>query len=131
MPQLRAASKPGDPARVINIGSIAGLWTKSNFAYAYSASKGALHHLTRVLASDLTKLGVNVNAIAPGFFPSDMTAGFFEAVPGLEQQTIDAIPAGRLGTPEDVGGAVLFLTSRAGAYVSGAVIPLEGGLWSA
>jgi NAD(P)-dependent dehydrogenase (short-subunit alcohol dehydrogenase family) len=131
LPQLRAASTPSDPARVVNIGSIAGLWPRSDTAYAYGAAKSGLHHLTRMLASDLTRQGINVNAIAPGFFPSDMTAGFFEAVPGLEDQTVASIPAGRLGTPEDIGGAVLFLCSRAGAYVSGSVLPLEGGLWSA
>jgi NAD(P)-dependent dehydrogenase (short-subunit alcohol dehydrogenase family) len=131
LPQLKAAAAPGDPARVINIGSIAALWAKSSSAYAYSATKGGVHQLTRALASDLTSQGVTVNAIAPGFFPSDMTAGFFEAVPGLEQQMIAGIPAARLGTPEDIGGTAIFLASRAGAYISGAILPVEGGLWSA
>jgi NAD(P)-dependent dehydrogenase (short-subunit alcohol dehydrogenase family) len=131
LPQLLAAAEPGNPARVVNIGSIAGLWAKSSSAYAYGAAKGGLHQLTRILASDLTVRGINVNAIAPGFFPSDMTRGFFDAMPGLEEKMIAGIPARRLGTPEDIGGAVLFLCSRAGAYVSGAVLPLEGGLWSA
>lgn len=131
LPQLKAAARPGDPARVVNIGSIAGLWAKSSMAYAYGASKGAVHQLTRMLASDLTSSSVTVNAIAPGFFPSDMTAGFFEAVPGLKEQMIEGIPSHRLGTAEDVGGAVIYLCSRAGAYLSGAVLPVEGGLWSA
>lgn len=132
LPALKAASKPGDPARVINIGSIGALWGKSsNGAYAYGASKAAIHQLTRMLASDLTAQGVNVNAIAPGFFPSDMTDGFFAAVPGLKDQMIAGIPAGRLGAAEDIGGAVIFLCSRAGAYVSGAVLPVEGALWQA
>jgi NAD(P)-dependent dehydrogenase (short-subunit alcohol dehydrogenase family) len=131
LPQLKAAARDGDTARVINIGSIAALWAKSSSAYAYSAAKGGLHQLTRALASDLTREGVTVNAIAPGFFPSDMTAGFFEAVPGLREQMIESIPAGRLGTPEDIGGAAIFLASRAGAYLSGAILPVEGALWSA
>jgi NAD(P)-dependent dehydrogenase (short-subunit alcohol dehydrogenase family) len=131
LPLLEAAVKPADPARVINIGSIAALWAKSNSAYAYSAAKGGIHQLTRTLASDLTGRGITVNAIAPGFFPSDMTQGFFDAAPGLREQMIAGIPARRLGTPEDIGGAVIFLSSRAGAYLSGAVLPLEGGLWSA
>jgi NAD(P)-dependent dehydrogenase (short-subunit alcohol dehydrogenase family) len=131
LPQLEAAAQPNDPARVVNIGSIAALWAKSSNAYAYSAAKGGLHQLTRTLASDLTVRGINVNAIAPGFFPSDMTKGFFDAVPGLREQMIAGIPARRLGTPEDIGGAVIFLCSRAGAYLSGAILPLEGGLWSA
>jgi NAD(P)-dependent dehydrogenase (short-subunit alcohol dehydrogenase family) len=131
LPQLSAASRPNDPARVINIGSIAALWAKSSSAYAYSASKGGVHQLTRALASDLTMRGINVNAIAPGYFPSDMTRGLFDAVPGLQEQVVRGIPANRLGTPEDIGGAVIFLSSRAGAYVSGAILPIEGGLWSA
>lgn len=131
LPQLQAASRPDDPARVVNIGSIAALWAKSTNAYAYSAAKGGLHQLTRALASDLTVRGINVNAIAPGFFPSDMTDGFFNAAPGLKEQMIAGIPSRRLGSPEDVGGAVIFLCSRAGAYLSGAVLPVEGGLWSA
>ena len=131
LPQLKAAAKDGDPARIINIGSIAALWARSSSAYAYGATKAGVHQLTRMLASDLTRSGVTVNAIAPGFFPSDMTSGFFTAVPGLEQQIVESIPAHRLGAPEDVGGAVIFLASRAGAYLSGAILPVEGGLWSA
>jgi NAD(P)-dependent dehydrogenase (short-subunit alcohol dehydrogenase family) len=131
LPQLKAAAGEGDPARVINIGSIAALWAKSSSAYAYSAAKGGLHQLTRALASDLTRQGITVNAIAPGFFPSDMTAGFFEAVPGLEEQMIESIPAHRLGNPDDIGGAAIFLASRAGAYLSGSILPVEGALWSA
>jgi NAD(P)-dependent dehydrogenase (short-subunit alcohol dehydrogenase family) len=131
LPELKAAAREADPARIINIGSIAALWAKSSSAYAYGTSKAGLHQLTRMLASDLTRQGITVNAIAPGFFPSDMTAGFFEAVPGLEEQIVEGIPANRLGAAEDIGGTVIFLASRAGAYLSGAVLPLEGGLWSA
>nr|WP_280740872.1 SDR family NAD(P)-dependent oxidoreductase [Sphingopyxis italica] len=131
LPQLTAAAREGDPARVINIGSIAALWAKSSSAYAYSAAKGGLHQLTRALASDLTRKGVNVNAVAPGFFPSDMTDGFFTAVPGLKEQMIEGIPAERLGSESDIGGAVIFLASKAGAYVSGSILPVEGALWAA
>ena len=130
LPNLNAASRAGDPARIINIGSIATLWGKSsNGAYAYGATKAAIHQLTRMLAADLTAKGITVNAIAPGFFPSDMTDGFFAAVPGLKDAMIAGIPSGRLGTEEDVGGAVLYLASRAGAYVSGTILPVEGALW--
>ncbi|MCY1292172.1 Rhamnolipids biosynthesis 3-oxoacyl-[acyl-carrier-protein] reductase [compost metagenome] len=117
-----------DPARVINIGSIGGLMPQSNGAYAYGCSKAGVHQLTRMLASDLRNRGVTVNAIAPGYFPSDMTAGFFEAVPNLEQQMLEAIPAGRFGSAEDIGGTVVYLSSRASAYLTGTVIQLDGGL---
>ncbi len=128
--KMKSSASQDDPARIINIGSIGALWGQSSGgAYAYGSSKAAIQHLTRMLASDLTGQGVTVNAIAPGFFPSNMTDGFFEAVPGLKAQTIEAIPAGRLGTQQDIGGAVLFLSSRAGAYVSGTTLPLEGALW--
>jgi NAD(P)-dependent dehydrogenase (short-subunit alcohol dehydrogenase family) len=131
LPQLEAAAQAGNPARVVNIGSIAALWAKSSQAYAYGAAKAGLHQLTRMLASDLTARNITVNAIAPGFFPSDMTAGLFTAVPGLKEQMEATIPAHRLGSPEDIGGAVIFLCSRAGSYLSGAILPVEGGLWSA
>lgn len=129
LPQLKAAAAAGDdPARIVNIGSIAALWAKSSQAYAYGVAKAGVHQMTRMLAADLAASRITVNAIAPGFFPSDMTAGFFTAVPGLREQVVDSIPARRLGTPEDIGGAVIFLCSRAGAYLSGAVLPVEGGL---
>jgi NAD(P)-dependent dehydrogenase (short-subunit alcohol dehydrogenase family) len=128
LPQLKAAAAARNPARIVNIGSIAALWAKSSQAYAYGATKAGVHQLTRMLASDLAASNITVNAIAPGFFPSDMTAGFFTAVPGLREQVIDSIPAKRLGASEDIGGAVIFLCSRAGAYLSGAVLPVEGGL---
>ena len=132
LPNLRQAAADGDPARILNIGSIGGLWGKSsNGAYGYGASKAAIHQLTKMMASDLTADGITVNAIAPGFFPSDMTDGFFAAVPGLKEAIIEGIPSRRLGTAEDIGGAVIFLCSRAGAYVSGSVLPVEGALWQA
>lgn len=129
---LKAASRPGDPARIINIGSIGALWGRSSGgAYAYGAAKAGLQQLTRMLASDLTAGGINVNAIAPGYFPSDMTDGFFAAVPGLKDQVVAGIPAGRLGSTEDMAGAVIYLASRAGAYVSGTILPVEGAVWQA
>jgi NAD(P)-dependent dehydrogenase (short-subunit alcohol dehydrogenase family) len=131
LPELRAAAGEGDPARIINVGSIAALWARSSTAYAYGATKAGVHQLTRMLASDLTRGGITVNAIAPGFFPSDMTDGFFQAVPGLQSQVVESVPAQRLGSADDVGGAAIYLASRAGAYVSGTILPVEGGLWSA
>lgn len=127
LPLLLNSARANDPARIVNIGSIGGLMPQSNGAYAYGCSKAAIHQLTRMLASDLGARYVHVNAIAPGFFPSQMTDGFFTAVPGLKESIIQRIPAKRLGAMDDIGGMVIFLASRAGAYLSGSVIPLDGG----
>jgi NAD(P)-dependent dehydrogenase (short-subunit alcohol dehydrogenase family) len=123
---LRAAGSDQDPARVINIGSIDGLAIPMTPNYGYSASKAAVHMLTRHLAYALVGDHVTVNAIAPGLFPSRMTRWAFES-PEL-QGVLDAIPMHRAGTAEDVGGTAIYLCSRAGAYLTGVVIPVSGGL---
>lgn len=123
---LRAASGVA-PARVINIGSMDGLQVpvvQRVPTFAYSASKAALHHLTRTLAVELGPKGITVNAIAPGFFESKMTDYVLDH---YQQDIEDDCPLGRIGTPEDIVGILAFLCSRAGAYVNGAVIPLDGG----
>ena len=93
--------------------------------YAYSASKAGLHRLTRVLARELGPRGVTVNAIAPGPFESKMMT---ETLRVLGDEIASAAPLGRIGRPDDMAGAALYLASRAGAYVTGAVIPVDGGL---
>lgn len=125
LPQLEAAARPGDPARVINIGSIDGLRVPLLETYAYSASKAAVHHLTRVLAMQLAPRNITVNAVAPGPFESKMMAATLER---FRDAIIAACPLGRIGEPEDMAGIALYLASRAGAYVTGAVIPVDGGL---
>ncbi|HEV3012321.1 MAG TPA: SDR family oxidoreductase [Actinomycetota bacterium] len=125
LPLLEAAAGPGDPARVVNVGSIDGLRVPAMPTYAYSASKAGLHHLTRVLARELGPRGITVNAIAPGPFPSKMMA---ETLRLVGDQIAAAAPLGRIGQPDDMAGAALYLASRAGAYVTGAVIPVDGGL---
>lgn len=123
---LRAASGEA-PARVINIGSMDGLQVpvvQRVPTFAYSASKAALHHLTRTLAVELGPKGITVNAIAPGFFESKMTDYVLDH---FQQDIEDDCPLGRIGTPEDIVGILAFLCSRAGAYVNGAIIPLDGG----
>jgi NAD(P)-dependent dehydrogenase (short-subunit alcohol dehydrogenase family) len=124
---LRAAANAEDPARVINIGSIDGLRTPSVENYSYSASKAAVHMLTRHLAKRLASEHITVNAIAPGPFESKMMAWVLEN-PELRSAVEQEVPLGRIGRPDDVAGLTLFLASRAGAYLTGTVIPLDGGI---
>lgn len=123
LPALRAAGNVDDPARVVNIGSINGLTYAPLQNYSYTASKAAVHNLTRQMAVDLAGDHINVNAIAPGFFPSKMTAHLLEH----EAELAKGIPRGRLGTPEDAAGTAIYLCSRAAAFVTGHVLVLDGG----
>lgn len=126
LPLLRAAASPEDPARVINLGSVDGLRIPYFANFGYSASKAAIHMLTRHLAHALVGDHITVNAIAPGLFPSRMTRWVFDSPD--RDETLRTIPMGRPGTAEDVGGAAIYLSSRAGAYLTGVVIPVAGGL---
>src|SRR5690606_39038111 len=126
LPLLRAAASPDDPARVINIGSVDGIRVPVMENYAYSAAKAAVHQLTRHLAGRLAPERITVNAIAPGPFESKMMA-FALNDPKMRAEIEAAIPLGRIGRPEDVAGAAIYLSSRAGAYLTGAVIPVDGG----
>jgi NAD(P)-dependent dehydrogenase (short-subunit alcohol dehydrogenase family) len=125
LPQLEAAAMPGNPARVINIGSIDGLHAPLLDTYAYSASKAAVHQLTRVLAKKLAHKAITVNAVAPGPFESKMMAATLER---QRDAIVAAVPLGRIGEPEDMAGIAIYLASRAGAYVTGSVIPVDGGM---
>jgi NAD(P)-dependent dehydrogenase (short-subunit alcohol dehydrogenase family) len=127
LPELRASASPEDPARVINVGSIDGIKAPLLENYSYSASKAAVHQLTRHVGKRLASESITVNAIAPGPFESKMTA-FMLGNPDARALVEQQVPLGRIGTPEDVVGTVLFLSSRAGAYLTGAVIPLDGGI---
>jgi NAD(P)-dependent dehydrogenase (short-subunit alcohol dehydrogenase family) len=124
LPLLRKAASKEDPARVINIGSIDGIRVPVLENYAYSASKAGVHMLTRHLAHHLVGEHITVNAIAPGPFPSKMTAFMFEAG---EDVVASHVPLGRVGRPDDMAGTAIYLASRAGAYLTGAVIPVDGG----
>ncbi|GAB3095715.1 glucose 1-dehydrogenase [Aestuariicella hydrocarbonica] len=128
MPALRAAADQEDPARIINIGSINGLFNPNMTNYSYSASKAAVMHLTKHLAADLAKDNINVNAIAPGLFPSKMTAF---ALSGHEEEVGETIPRGRIGSPEDAAGTAIYLCARASAWVTGHTVVLDGGSFAA
>jgi NAD(P)-dependent dehydrogenase (short-subunit alcohol dehydrogenase family) len=125
--RLRAAASDEAPARVINIGSIYGVSTHVQTAWSYAASKSAIHQLTAVLAAELAPHRILVNAIAPGFFPSKMTR-FVLHDERLKDEILQSIPLGRAGQLEDIGGLALFLGSRASAYMTGNIIPLDGGV---
>jgi NAD(P)-dependent dehydrogenase (short-subunit alcohol dehydrogenase family) len=124
VPLLQAAGTAEEPARVINIGSIDGLSVPTLETYSYSASKAAVLHLTRHLAKRLAP-AVTVNAIAPGPFESKMMAATLEA---FGDQIAASAPLRRIGRPDDMAGTAIFLASRAGSYLTGAVIPVDGGI---
>ena len=125
--ELRKAATPADPARVVNVGSIDGLRVPALENYSYSASKAAVHMLTRHLAKRLAGEAITVNAIAPGPFESKMMA-FALDDPDTRAAIERGVPLGRIGSPEDIAGTVIFLASRAGAYLTGTVIPVDGGI---
>ncbi|KUR76691.1 SDR family oxidoreductase [Novosphingobium sp. Fuku2-ISO-50] len=125
LPLLRAGALPDRPASVINIGSVGALKIGPREVYSYQASKGAIHWLTKSLAKKLAADAITVNAIAPGFFESDMTVITSDA---MRKMVESMVPRGRTGLAEDVAGAAIYLASRAGSYVTGSVIPVEGGL---
>jgi NAD(P)-dependent dehydrogenase (short-subunit alcohol dehydrogenase family) len=126
LPTLRAAASAEAPARVINIGSIDGLRTPSVENYSYGASKAAVHMLTRHLAKRLAADHITVNAIAPGPFQSKMMAILED--PEVRAAIEGSVPLARIGRPDDIVGVTLLLASRAGAFMTGTVIPLDGGI---
>jgi len=128
LPLLRAAGTADDPAHVVNIGSIDGIISPHLESYAYSASKAAVHHLTRQLAKHLARDNINVNAIAPGPFETKMLAPVLES----QWKSIGSIvPRGRLGRDDDMIGAAIFFASKASSYVTGTVLPVDGGIQAA
>jgi 2-deoxy-D-gluconate 3-dehydrogenase len=131
LPLLEAAGTPDDPARVINIGSIDGIQTPAFDTFSYGPSKAAVHALTRQLASHLVRRNIIVNAIAPGPFPTWMLSTGVGTGGDVDGTNWDLVgrgnPRGRVGTPEDIAGIAIFLSSRAGAYTVGETITCDGG----
>jgi NAD(P)-dependent dehydrogenase (short-subunit alcohol dehydrogenase family) len=121
---LKAAASPSQPAKVINITSIDGQRLNPWETYSYQTSKAALIYLTKVMAARLIKDGINVTSLAPGAFPSDMN----RAARDHAEEVAASIPSKRLGLPEDMAAAAIFLASRAGDYVVGDTLTVDGGL---
>jgi NAD(P)-dependent dehydrogenase (short-subunit alcohol dehydrogenase family) len=121
---LRAAASAEKPAKVINIASIDGIFVNPTETYSYAASKAAVIHLTRRMATKLIKEHINVTAIAPGAFKSDMN----RAARDHGDEVAQRVPARRIGTDEDMAGAAIYLASRAGDYVVGNTIAVDGGV---
>ena len=132
LPLLDAGSTAQRPAAVVNVGSIAGLRPQSFPTFAYDASKAAVHHLTVKLAGSLADRRANgghsitVNAIAPGYVPSRMSASLDTYTNG-DDSVVKSIPLGRLGNAADMAGVLLWIASEAGSWVTGAVVPVDGG----
>ena len=128
LPLLEADGTADDPARVINVGSIDGLQVPPFHTYSYAASKAGLHQLTRVLARELGPRHITVNAVAPGPFESKMMAATLAA---RRDEIAASAPLRRIGRPDDMAGVAVFLSGRGGAYITGAIIPGDGGIWAA
>ena len=125
VPLLRKSGRHESPARIINIGSIDGFHVPKHETYAYSASKAALHHLSRHLADQLAPTHVTVNVIAPGMFPSKMMKGTLDKLG--EAKIVEKVPLRRLVNNVDMAAAAIYLASKASSYVTGAVLPVDGG----
>ncbi len=121
---LEAAGTADDFARVINIGSIDGMHVSGIETYSYAASKAGVLHLTRMMAKNLAARHIAVNAIAPGYFPSKMTAAIPEE---WAAESVRQTPMKRIGNADDMGGLAIYLGSKASGFVCGSVIAVDGG----
>ena len=128
-PLLQKNASTANPSRIVVTASVAGIGVGSlgeNATFAYSASKAAVIHLAKNLAVDLAPRGIITNAVAPGFYPTKMAVGLME-MQGGQAALAAEVPNKRLGTPEDIAGLVVFLSSRAASHINGAVITTDGG----
>jgi NAD(P)-dependent dehydrogenase (short-subunit alcohol dehydrogenase family) len=127
LPMLIASSTVDDPARVVNVGSVMGQAPMGDNAYSYAASKAAVHHMTQILAKELAASHVTVNALAPGPFVSRMTA-FATGDEAKRDKVGQDVPLGRVGRDEDIAACLQFLCGRGGSYITGAILPVSGGI---
>jgi NAD(P)-dependent dehydrogenase (short-subunit alcohol dehydrogenase family) len=127
LPLLKASGSARDPSRVITIGSLAGGVVERLSVYSYAASKAAMHHLSRELAADLAEHHITVNIVAPGYFPTKMTAHIRKQGDAM-QKLLERVPLARLGQAEDIAGTCIFLASRSGSYITGSALFLDGGM---
>ena len=127
LPTLIATATPDDPARVVNVGSVMGEAALGDGAYSYSASKAAVLHLTKIMAKELAGHHVTVNALAPGPFVSKMTA-FATADEGMRDKVGADVTLGRVGRDEDIAGCMQFLCGKGGSFLTGAILPVSGGI---
>lgn len=128
LPLLENAASADDPARIIMVGSIDGLNVNALPTFSYGPSKAAIHHLARTLAAHLAERHITANAIAPGLFPSHMTAHIIDT---MGDNIVAGTPLKRHGRPEDMAGVAIYLASKAASFVTGVVIPVDGGLTGA
>jgi len=125
MPMLRKSTTASRPSTVITIGSAAGIQASANEAYSYSASKAALHYLTRKLARRLASEHITVNSVCPGPVEAGLMLSRDEA---FRKRVTDEVPLGRMARPEEVAHAAAFLASPAGAFLTAVILPVDGGL---
>ncbi|GKY91697.1 hypothetical protein MPSEU_000141500 [Mayamaea pseudoterrestris] len=126
IPLLEQHASLEDPARIVNIGSVAGFLPQEAPTHAYDVSKAAVHHLTRKFASDLAGKYITVNCVAPGFVPSRMSSGL-ASWGGTEAKLAANVPLQRLGNESDMAGACIYFCSKAGSWCTGVVLPVDGG----
>ena len=127
LPLLENSAASKNPSKVLNIGSVMGSSPYGDGAYSYSASKAAVHQLTKILAKELAPRHITVNAIAPGPFKTKMTS--FALDTDIKVKSVsDGIPLGRIGNSKDISAITLYLCGQGGNYMTGAILPLDGGL---